>query len=107
MSEFTNEHHEILFALLILKANHISYDDICTPGISDEFYIQTVSIVYSNVFRDRAICEEPWEFEVVDRDYCDVPNEYRTKLILKHDTQLGPLVYKGDKIHIERILVKK
>jgi len=47
----------------------------------------------------------PEEFEgtLMHRDYQDSANEFRTILLIKHKTKLGPLIYFGDKIAIRRI----
>jgi hypothetical protein len=54
-TEFTNEHHEILFALFILQANKIFMPNL--SDVDEEVVIQRTMFNYDLQWEDRAICE--------------------------------------------------
>jgi hypothetical protein len=60
-NEFWNSEHEILFALFILEENHAFAWNY--HGMWDYEIIQRVMMIYMNLWEDRAICEEPKQYE--------------------------------------------
>lgn len=100
----TYSQEEILFAMFILKANHVNYKGMICQYDRGEQICTVASIIYADLFSDRGIAEEEREFKVIERDYCDEGRIHRSKLILEHESPLGPVVYEGDivTIRVER-----
>ena len=61
-TEFTNEYHEVLFALFVLEANHLFARNIIHEN--EETLIHKVCLMYFNSWEDRAICPESFTGEV-------------------------------------------
>jgi hypothetical protein len=65
---------EILYALFILKANHYDYDGLTSLNVSEEYICGFVGVVYADLFADRAMADEEFEFYLNNIDY-EILNE--------------------------------